>query len=79
MEFVVRATKKLLRRLGPAALGADEAPTTLLDRFPDELATVLTAQGVPAAIVTAELNEMRQHRPAPTARQPWCRNGPGPP
>lgn len=102
--FVVRATKKLLRRLGPATLGADEPTTTLLGdwyatalfwkpqvalfvdartllpvltplapastlltRFPDALATVLTAHGVPTAIVVAELDEMRQHRLTATA------------
>ncbi len=102
--FVVRATKKLLRRLGPATLGADVASTTLLGdwyatalfwrpqvalfvdertrlpvliplapastllaRFPDELATVLKAHDVPAAIVTTELDEMREHRLEPTA------------
>ncbi len=102
--FVVRATKKLLRRIGPATLGADEAPTTLLGdwyatalswrpqvasfvdertllpvltplapastllaRFPDALATVLAAHGVPAAIITDELDKMREHRLAPTA------------
>lgn len=100
----MRATKKLLGRLGPTTLGAGEAPTalledwyatalfwrpqvalfvdertllpvliplapasTLLARFPDALATVLTAHGVPAAIVAAELDEMWEHHLAPTA------------
>lgn len=101
--FVVRATKKLLSRLGPSTLGADEESTTLLGdwyataifwrpqvallvnertllpvliplapaatllaRFPEELATALTAHQVPDAVITAELDHMKQHRLAPT-------------
>jgi hypothetical protein len=104
--LIVRATKKLLDRIGPPNLDEGEQPTTLLGqwyatalfwkpqvalfvneptllpvlmplapaatllaRFPQQVATVLAAHGVPEAIIGAELQHMRDHRLAKTANR----------
>ncbi|TDE29981.1 hypothetical protein [Actinomadura sp. 6K520] len=104
--LLVRATKKLLDRVGPpnaepeaeyttllgqwyatalfwrpqVALLVNEptllpvlmplAPAaTLLDRFPGELASVLTAHGAPEGVINRELERMREHRLAKTANR----------
>jgi hypothetical protein len=102
--LIVRATKKLLDRIGPPDLGEGEQSTTLLgqwyatalfwnpqvallvneptllpvlmplapaatllDRFPQQAATVLATHGTPNAIIEQELQQMREHRRAKTA------------
>lgn len=101
--LIVRATRKLLDRIGPPSLEEAEpttvlgswyatavfwkpqvalfvseltllpvlmplAPaTTLLARFPQQAATVLAAHGIPGTIISAELEQMREHRLAKTA------------
>jgi hypothetical protein len=104
--LIVRATKKLLDRIGPPNVDGGEqsttmlgqwyatavfwkpqvalfvneptllpvlmplAPaTTLLARFPHQVATVLAAHGTPDTIIGAELRQMHEHRLAkpPTA------------
>jgi hypothetical protein len=104
--LIVRATKKLLDRIGPPSLGEDEQSTTLLGqwyatalfwkpqvalfvneptllsvlmplapaatllaRFPQQVATVLAAHGTPEATISAELQQMRDHRLAKTANR----------
>jgi hypothetical protein len=100
--LIVRATKKLLDRIGPPSPGEVEQSTTLLgqwyatavywkpqialfvneptllpvlmplapaatllDRFPQQLAAVLTAHGTPDAILGEELRQMRDRPPRP--------------
>jgi hypothetical protein len=102
--LIVRATKKLLDRIGPPTLDEGEqsttmlgqwyatavfwkpqaalfvnestllpvlmplAPaTTLLARFPQQVAAVLAAHGIPGTIIGAELQQMHDHRLAKTA------------
>jgi uncharacterized protein DUF6933 len=102
--LIVRATKKLLDRVGPRTHRDDAtsstllgewyatvmfwrpqiglfvnettllpvlmplAPTaSLLKRFPDHLAATLTAHGAPQAVISDELERMREHRLAKTA------------
>jgi uncharacterized protein DUF6933 len=104
--LIVRATKKLLDRIGPANLGAVEQSTTLmgqwyatalfwkpqvalfvneptllpvlmplapaatlLARFPQQLAAVLTAHGTPDAVIDEEQRQMRDCRLAKTANR----------
>ena len=70
----------VLRWRRPAALFVNEttllpavlplAPAkTLLHRLPDALAELLTAHGVPAALVEAERAEAIEHRVAPTSNR----------
>jgi hypothetical protein len=102
--LIVRATRKLLDRIGPPSMDEGEQPTTLLGqwyatavfwkpqvalfvseptllpvlmplapaatllaRFPQQAATVLAAHGTPDTIISAELEQMREHRVATTA------------
>ncbi len=102
--LIVRATMKLLDRIGPPSLGEGEQSTTLmgqwyatamfwkpqaalfvsepallpvlmplapaatlLARFPQQLAAVLTAHGTPQAVIDEELRQMRGRRLAKTA------------
>ena len=51
----------VLMPLAPAA--------TLLARFPQQLAAVLTAHGTPAAVIDEEQRQMRDHRLAKTANR----------
>jgi hypothetical protein len=104
--LIVRATKKLLDRIGPPNLGEGEQSTTrtgqwyataifwkphvalfvseptllpvlmplapaatLLARFPQHLAGVLTAHGTPQPLIDEELRQMRDHRLAKTANR----------
>jgi hypothetical protein len=104
--LIVRATKKLLDRIGPPNLDEGEQSTTLLGqwyatavfwkpqvalfvneptllpvlmplapaatllaRFPQQVATVLAAHGTPEAIISAELQQMRDRRLAKTANR----------
>jgi len=104
--LIVRATKKLLDRIGPPNLGEGEHSTTLtgqwyatalfwkpqvalfvseptllpvlmplapaatlLARFPQQLAAVLTAHGTPQAVIDEELRQMRDRRLAKTANR----------
>jgi hypothetical protein len=104
--LIVRATKKLLDRIGPPSLDEGEqsttmlgqwyatavfwkpqvalfvneptllpvlmplAPaTTLLARFPQQVATMLAAHGTPDSIIDAELQQMRDRRLAKTANR----------
>jgi len=104
--LIVRATKKLLDRIGPPSLGEGEQSTTLmgqwyatamfckphvalfvseptllpvlmplapaatlLARFPQQLAAVLTAHGTPQAVIDEELRQMRDRRLAKTANR----------
>lgn len=103
--LIVRATRKLLDRIGPPDLEAEQSTTmlghwyatavfwkpqvalfvneqtllpllmplapaaTLLVRFPQQAATVLAAHGTPEAIISAELQQMRDHRLARTANR----------
>jgi hypothetical protein len=104
--LIVRATKKLLDRIGPASLGEGEQSTTvmgqwyatalfwkpqvalfvneptllpvlvplapaatLLARFPQQLAAVLTAHGTPDAVIDEEQRQMRDYRLAKTANR----------
>src|SRR4051794_2834958 len=104
--LIVRATKKLLDRIGPPSLGEGEQSTTLLgqwyatavfwkpqialfvneptllpvlmplapaatllDRFPQQLATVLAAHGTPDAILGEELRQMHDRHLAKTANR----------
>jgi hypothetical protein len=103
--LIVRATKKLLDRIGPPTLDEGEqattmlgqwyatavfwkpqvalfvnestllpvlmplAPaTTLLARFPQQVAAVLAAHGTSGTIIGAELQQMHDHRLAKTRR-----------
>ncbi|URN07677.1 hypothetical protein LUW74_32855 [Actinomadura madurae] len=43
--------------------------TTLLDRFPQQLAAVLAAHGVAEEVVNRELKQMAEHRLAKTANR----------
>jgi hypothetical protein len=104
--LIVRATKKLLDRIGPPNLGEGEQSTTLtgqwyataifwkpqvalfvseqvllpvlmplapaatlLARFPQQAAPVLTAHGTPQAVIDEELRQMRDQRLAKTANR----------
>ncbi|MFA1546158.1 DUF6933 domain-containing protein [Actinomadura chokoriensis] len=104
--LVLRATKKLMDRIGPpspdevepattllgqwyatvlfwkpqVALFVNEATllpvlgplapaTTLLDRFPQQLAAVLAAHETPQTIIDHELDQMREYRLAKTANR----------
>ena len=104
--LIVRATQKLLDRIGPPNLGEGEQSTTLtgqwyatalfwkphvalfvsepallpvlmplapaatlLARFPQQLAAVLTAHATPQAVIDEELRQMRDHRLAKTANR----------
>jgi hypothetical protein len=104
--LIVRATKKLLGRIGPPSLDEGEQSTTLmgqwyatallwkpqvalfvneptllpvlmplapaatlLARFPQQLAAVLTDHGTPAAVIDEEQRQMRDHRLAKTANR----------
>jgi hypothetical protein len=104
--LIVRATKKLLDRIGPPNVDGGEQPTTmlgqwyatavfwkpqvalfvneptllpvlmplapattLLARFPHQVATVLAAHGTPDTIIAAELRQMHEHRLAKTANR----------
>ena len=104
--LIVRATKKLLDRIGPPNLGEGEQSTTLmgqwyatamfwkpqvalfvseptllpvpmplvpaatlLARFPQQLAAVLTAHRTPQAVIDEELRQMRDRRLAKTANR----------
>jgi hypothetical protein len=104
--LIVRATKKLLDRIGPPNLGGGEQSTTLmgqwyatavfwrpqvalfvseptllpvlmplapaatlLARFPQQAAAVLTAHGTPQAVINEELGQMRHCRLAKTANR----------
>jgi hypothetical protein len=51
----------VLMPLAPAA--------TLLARFPQQAATVLAVHGIPEAIISGELQQMRDHRVAKTANR----------
>lgn len=63
------------RTLLPVLISLAPAATPLA-RFPDQLAAVLGAHGVPAAVIAAELEQMRQRRLAPTASRSvvWSMN-----
>jgi hypothetical protein len=104
--LIVRATKKLLDRIGPPNLGEGEQSTTLmgqwyatamfwkpqvalfvseptllpvlmplapaatlLARFPQQVAAVLTAHEIPDLVIDEELRQMRDHRLAKTANR----------
>jgi len=104
--LIVRATKKLLDRIGPPNLGEGEQSTTLmgqwyatamfwkpqvalfvneptllpvlmplapaatlLARFPQRLAAVLAAHGIPDAAIDEEQRQMRDRRLAKTANR----------
>jgi hypothetical protein len=104
--LIVRATKKLLDRIGPPNLGEREQSTTLmgqwyatalfwkpqvalfvneptllpvlmplapaatlLARFPQQLAAVLTAHGIPDTVIDEEQRQMRDRRLAKTANR----------
>jgi hypothetical protein len=104
--LIVRATKKLLDRVGPPNLDEAEQSTTmlgqwyatavfwkpqvalfvneptlvpvlmplapaatLLARFPQQAAMVLAAHGTPDTIISAELQQMHDHRLAKTANR----------
>jgi hypothetical protein len=104
--LIVRATKKLLDRIGPPNLGEGEQSTTLmgqwyatalfwkpqvalfvneptllpvlmplapaatlLARFPQQLAAVLAAHGIPDAVIADEQRQMRDRRLAKTANR----------
>jgi len=104
--LIVRATRKLLDRIGPPNLDEGEQSTTmlgqwyatavfwkpqvalfvneptllpvlmplapaatLLARFPQQAATVLAAHGTPETIISAELQQMRDHRLGKTANR----------
>ena len=104
--LIVRATKKLLDRIGPPNLGEGEQSTTLmgqwyatamfwkpqvalfvseptllpvlmplapaatlLARFPQQVAAVLTAHEIPDLVIDEELRQMRDYRLAKTANR----------